>query len=355
MRAAARAVLDRGREVAEGGDDVARGDVGEPERADAGGVDDPAPVVGQGERHGRRRRVPSLADPGHHADGAVGVRHEHVDQRRLADPGVPDERRHPPLDDLAQRRRVAVGAGDDHGQVEVGVVRGELRRVGEVGLRQAQHRLEPTGVGGDERAVDEAGARDRVGQRGDDHQVRRVRDHDPLVGVGVVGGAPQDAGALGRPARCAPARPRRPRRRRRGPPGRRRRPACGPARAPASRPHGAWGRRRARRSSGPGRRRRPWPRRASAWSGRRLLRGRVPRPGRTRTSDSSRRDVSPRPPPRDPLGDIGRRPQAPAPTSSGQSAAKSGSVLVVAATSSTRTPATTSPTIAPAVAIRWSA
>ena len=61
VRAAARALRRAGLEVGEVLDDPGRVDVGQPERPDAGGVDDPAVVVGQGEGDRRRRGVPAPA------------------------------------------------------------------------------------------------------------------------------------------------------------------------------------------------------------------------------------------------------------------------------------------------------
>ena len=289
--------------------------------------------------------MPALADAADHPDGPLRVRHEHVDQGRLADPGVPDQRGDLVAQHLPQLVGVLVGAGDHDRQVQLGVLGGERAGIGEVGLRQAQHRLEPAGVGGDEAAVDEAGPGDRVGERGDDHQLVGVRHDHPLVGVGVVRGAAQHAGALRDaddagegvvgagdvadevdvvadddrdPAHLA---------------GAHRDDAglglvvggAGPAAAVDADDH------RGARVGVLGAALRPRP-------------GAPPGP-----DPDVALVVAPR---RAPAGHAG----IPAPcTSAGQSVAKSGRVLVVAVTSSISTPGTTRPTSAPAVAMRWSA
>ena len=76
VAAAARAVVDRVGEVVERGDHVVRGDVRQPERPHAGGVDHPAAELG-GQRQGERRdgRVPALADRRYPPDAPVRVRH----------------------------------------------------------------------------------------------------------------------------------------------------------------------------------------------------------------------------------------------------------------------------------------
>ena len=86
--------------------------------------------------------------------------------------------------------RVVAARGGD-GEVQVGELRGEGLRRGEVGLGQAQDGLESTGVGRDQRAFDQAGARRRVGKRDDDQQLIGVGDHHAFGRVGVIGGAPQ--------------------------------------------------------------------------------------------------------------------------------------------------------------------
>ena len=91
VRAAARAVVGAGGQVGEVRHDPVRVDVRQPEGADARGVDHPA-AAGQPQRDRGRRGVPPAAgDVVDHADGPVGARDQRVDQRRLADAGVPDE------------------------------------------------------------------------------------------------------------------------------------------------------------------------------------------------------------------------------------------------------------------------
>ena len=158
---------------------------------------------------------------------------------------------------------------------------------GEVGLGQAQDRRQPAGVGGDQRAVDEAGARRRVGERDHDQQLVGVGDDDPLGRdrcrrrcAATPFGGPR-AARCGPGCRCART-GRRPRRRRRRP-----RSACGPVRGPASRSRMRSGSRPSAQPHRPRSTVTTMPSSASAWSGRVLVRGREPRPGRIRTSDSS--------------------------------------------------------------------
>jgi len=89
--------------------------------------------------------------------------------------------------------------GEDHGHIEIGEGGGELGRIGQVALRQAQDGLEPAYVRGDQGAFDEPGARRWVCQRGDHQQLLGVGNDDPFVGIGVVGRAPQYGAALCHP------------------------------------------------------------------------------------------------------------------------------------------------------------
>ena len=77
--------------------------------------------------------------------------------------------------------------------------------------------------------------RHRVGHGRDDDELLGVGDHQPLDGVGVVGGAAQHGACAPRRGRCGRACPVRRTGRRPARPGRPRRSACGPARGPASR------------------------------------------------------------------------------------------------------------------------
>ena len=47
-----------------------------------------------------------------------------------------------------------------------------------------------------EGALDKPGARRRIGHGGDDEHLVRIRHHDALIRVGVIGRAPEDGGAL---------------------------------------------------------------------------------------------------------------------------------------------------------------
>ncbi len=186
-------------------DDPRRVDVGEAERAHAGGVDDPPVVVGQGEGDRRARGVPAApGDVVDHADGAQGVRDEGVDDRRLADAGVPDEHADPPGERVTHRvepddRAARATRGDDVAHRERRVLLEERCGVGDVGLGQQEQGLHAGVEGGDEAAVDEAGAGFGVGQGGDDDELVGVGHEHPLDGVGVVGGAAQHGDAGGDP------------------------------------------------------------------------------------------------------------------------------------------------------------
>jgi hypothetical protein len=68
----------------------------------------------------------------------------------------------------------------------------EGARIGEVGLGEDEQRLHAGVVGGDQAAVDEAGSRFRVRQRGDDDELVGVGDEHPLDRVGVVSRTAQD-------------------------------------------------------------------------------------------------------------------------------------------------------------------
>ena len=166
-----------------------------------------------------------------------GVRDQPVDQGRLAHAGVPDQDRDPAG---AARPRSSssrpVRPAQHVRQVQLGVVvRARSSGAGQVGLGQAEQRLDVGVVRGDQAAVDEAGPRRRVGQRADDHQLVGVGDHHPFLpalggGVVVVRGAAQHRACARRSGRSGPARRARRRCRRPGRPGRR-----PPPRRPSSR------------------------------------------------------------------------------------------------------------------------
>ena len=161
--AAARALLGSGGEVGEVVHDPVRVDVGQPERPDAGGVDHPA-ALRQPQRDRRGRRVPAAAgDLVDHPGGPVGARDQGVDQRRLADAGVPDQHGDPPAPAGRGRRpdprrspsatRRVTSVGD----VERGVAAEELvRRRRRSALVSTSSGSQPGVVGGDQAAVDHA-------------------------------------------------------------------------------------------------------------------------------------------------------------------------------------------------------
>ena len=143
----------------------------------------------------------------------------------LPTPGVPDHDRDP-----TGRARPATAAGPrPAGPARAAgrarrSSRGPPRGPARSALVRQQQRVDLGVVGGDQAAVDESGARRRVGQRADDDELVGVGHHDPFDGSGgvlVVGGTHQhrralvdahDPGQRVRPSRT---------RRRRVPPGRR--------------------------------------------------------------------------------------------------------------------------------------
>ncbi len=89
--AARRALHGTVLEVRERPEQVGSADVRQPERPHAGGVDHPTVTVGQRQSDGGGGRVPALADRADGAGRPVRVRDERVDERGLADAGMPDE------------------------------------------------------------------------------------------------------------------------------------------------------------------------------------------------------------------------------------------------------------------------
>jgi hypothetical protein len=85
----------------------------------------------------------------------------------------------------------------DEGDVERPVDLEERLRVGQVGLRETEERVDAGVVRRGERPVHQPGPGLGVGERHDDHQLVRVGHHHPLDGVVVVRGAPQDGGPWG--------------------------------------------------------------------------------------------------------------------------------------------------------------
>ena len=183
--------------------------VGEPERPDARGVDDPARrPSGQREHERRGRGVPAAAgDRVDDADVAVGVRHQRVDQRRLADAAVPDQHAGPAR---AAASRSSVRSPPrwvtTHGTPE----RAVGRRAASPGRRGrpwsgTAAAAMPGVVRRDQRPVDQPRPRLGVGQRGDDDELVGVGDDHPLDRVVVVGRTPQHGRPLARPRRSGPA------------------------------------------------------------------------------------------------------------------------------------------------------
>ena len=175
-------------------------DVGQPEGADARGVDDPpgpAVVLRQRQQVRRGGGVPTAAGDGVDVpDLAVGVGDQGVDQRGLPDPRVTDQHARAPGQLVAQLGEVAAALGDDPGDPERAVRGQQGVGGGEVGLGQAQQRPHAGVVGGDERSVEQAGPGLGVSQCRHDDQLVGVGDDHPLHGVVVVGGAPQHRRAL---------------------------------------------------------------------------------------------------------------------------------------------------------------
>ena len=104
-----------------------------------------------------------------------------------------------PDQQMGHRLQRVVTARGDHGQVEVGELLGERGGGSEVGFGQAQDRNQPAGIGGDERPIDQPGARRRVGKRHHDQQLVGVGHDHPLGGIGVICGAPQQSSTWAAP------------------------------------------------------------------------------------------------------------------------------------------------------------
>ena len=65
-----------------------------------------------------------------------------------------------------------------------------------IGFGQAQDGVDIAHKRSDEGALDKPRARRRIGHGGDDEHLVRIRHHDALIRVGVIGRAPEDRGAL---------------------------------------------------------------------------------------------------------------------------------------------------------------
>ena len=94
-------------------------------------------------------------------------------------------------------RIVSSGGGDP--EIEFGELGGEGFGGCQVGLGQAQDGFESAGVRGDQGALHQAGAWRRIGESDDDQQLIGVGDDDAFGGVGVIGGAPQHGSPLTSP------------------------------------------------------------------------------------------------------------------------------------------------------------
>jgi hypothetical protein len=192
VRARPGAVVRTGGKLGERPDHPRRVDVREPEAADPRGVDDPAGVLGERQRHRARRGVPAPA--GHRVDDAdrpVRLGHERVDQRRLADAGVADEDARTPRQPGPQRRQRLAAAHHDERHVKGLVRRDERVGGGQVGLREDEQRRQARVVRRDQATVDQPGARFGVGHGGHDRELVGVGDDDALDRIGVVGGTAQ--------------------------------------------------------------------------------------------------------------------------------------------------------------------
>lgn len=195
MPAASGTVRDGLGQVGERQEHVVGFDVRQPERPDARRVDHPALAV-EGQRDRLSRRVLALAHTRHFTRRPIRFRHKAVHECGLADARMAQQHR----DLVGQQRRDrvqrVVAARGDHGEIQVGELRGERFGWGEVRFRQAKNRFQASGVRGDQRALDKPGARWRIGQRHHDEQLVGVGDHNAFGGVGVVGGAAQNRPAF---------------------------------------------------------------------------------------------------------------------------------------------------------------
>src|SRR5882757_2441652 len=119
-----------------------------------------------------------------------------IHQGRLPDTGVAEQHRRLPGEQVGDDVQRGVPSGSHHGQVKTGELGCERLWRRKVGLRQAQDRRQPTRVGGDQRPLDEPGARWGVGQRDDDQQLVGIGDHHPFGGICVICGAAQHGSAF---------------------------------------------------------------------------------------------------------------------------------------------------------------
>lgn len=134
------------------------------------------------------------ASTGHAVDvpgGAVRGRNQCVDQCRLADPGMSDKDGDPVLQQIRHRGGVSTAADADGGYVQGPVAGEQGRRVGQVGLGEDEQRIDASVVGRHQATIDQSDSWRWVGEGHDDAHLIGIGNDYPLVGVGVVGGAPQ--------------------------------------------------------------------------------------------------------------------------------------------------------------------
>ncbi len=154
-------------------------------------------LFGQPQGDGRRGGLPAAPGDGvDRSDGPLRPRDQGIDQGRLADSGVTDENAAATVERRSQVGQVGAGPGHGDPDTERGVLGHQDIGSGEIGLGQAEQRNQPGVVAGHQDAVDHAGPRRRIGQGGDDHQLVGVGHDRPLVRVVVVRGSPQHCAAL---------------------------------------------------------------------------------------------------------------------------------------------------------------
>ena len=136
-----RAVVDRGGQVVERGDDVVRRHVRQAERADARRVHHPAAAVGgQRQRQRRHGRVAALADAADPPTARSASGTSALTSVDLPTPECPTSAETRPASRASARRRPARRAGSRAPAAPARRMRGERSGIGEVGLGQAQQR-----------------------------------------------------------------------------------------------------------------------------------------------------------------------------------------------------------------------
>ncbi len=137
--------------------------------------------------------------PGHgvHTAGeSICGGHQGIHECRLPDPGVTDEHCGLIGQGGAQVVRHSAVVDREHRDVEWAVEREQFIGRLEVGLGEHEHRLDVGVEGRNHSPVDQTGARLRIRRRGDDGELGRVGDDDPLDRIRVIGGASQRGSAL---------------------------------------------------------------------------------------------------------------------------------------------------------------